>query len=409
MSATASPITPDDPREVVRSPAVVIGAGPAGLAVGACLRRLGLPFLLLERGNGVGQTWHGHYDRLHLHTPRATSSLPHLRFPADLPRYPSREQVIAYLEAYARHFRLDPLFGQEVCSVRRGPVAAGAATEWEVGTENAVYRTPNVVVATGYSRDPVLPSWPGQERYAGDIVHSSAYRSGRTFAGSRVLVVGFGNSAGEIALDLVEHGARAALSVRGPVNVIPRDVLGIPIVRIGLLFRRFPPRLTDAIGTRLSRLVLGDLGRYGLQRAPYGSMTQIREHARLPLIDIGTMRLIKERRLPVHAAIQRFTKDGVVFTDGTEAAFDAVVLGTGFRAGVDAFLEAPGALDGRGTPLSSGAESPLDGLYFCGFRVAPGGMLREIAAEAPAIARAIHAQTGRYRTGSSGLRRMRTS
>lgn len=395
-------------REIARTEALVIGAGPAGLALGACLQLAAVPFLILERGDRVGPVWHRHYDRLHLHTPRSTSSLPHLPLPRSFPRYPSRAQVIAYLEEYAAHFGLAPLFREEVLSARR--VDGG----WEVRTAGGLYRARQLVIATGFSRVPVVPSWPGEGEFNGRILHSSEYRNARPFRGQRVLVVGFGNSAGEIALDLAENGAEAVMAVRGPVNVIPRDVLGIPIVRIGLLFRRLPPRLTDAVARRLGRLTVGDLSRYGLRRAPYGTMTQITRHARLPLIDIGTLALIRDGRIRVRGDLLRFTPSGVVFANGEAEDFDAVVLATGFRAAVDEFLEAPGTCDERGTPLSSGREALVPGLYFCGFRVTPGGTLREVAAEAPRIAATIAAKlshgrasmpAGAFRKGPGAPRR----
>ena len=131
--------------------AIIAGAGPAGLAVAACLRRARVSFLILEQAVSVGASWRGHYDRLHLHTPKAHSALPYLPFPQDYPRYPAREQVIRYLETYARHFDLEPQFGQQVVSAH--PVAGG----WEVQTQDASYQADNLVVATGCARETYRP------------------------------------------------------------------------------------------------------------------------------------------------------------------------------------------------------------------------------------------------------------
>ncbi len=206
----------------------IVGAGPAGLAVGACLQRAGIPFLILEQAATVGATWHGHYDRLHLHTPKSLSALPYLSFPKDYPRYPSRLQVIDYLEEYAGHFALAPKFGQRVVAAR--PSAGG----WEVQTQDARLEAANLVVATGLACAPYLPQWPGQADFQGSCLHSSAYRNGEPFRQRRVLVVGFGNSGGEIALDLWEHGAQTSMAVRSPVNVVPREVLGTRMWRSAL-------------------------------------------------------------------------------------------------------------------------------------------------------------------------------
>ena len=320
--------------------AIVIGAGPAGLAVGACLQRAGVPFLILEQADGVGATWHGHYDRLHLHTPKSLSALPYLPFPKSYPRYPSRAQMIAYLEEYADHFGLQPRFGQHVLSAR--PAAGG----WEVQTQETTFHAPNLVIATGNARVPYSPQWPGQADFRGTCLHSSAYRDGEPFRQRRVLVVGFGNSGGEIALDLCEHGAQTSMAVRSPVNVVPREVLGVPNVAITIAQTGLPPRVADALNAPILRLRFGDLTRYGLRRPPRGPLAQIDNDRRIPLIDIGTIQLIKRGQIQVYPGIERFVPDGVVFTDGRRQPFDAVVLATGYRPHVDAFLEgAAGALD----------------------------------------------------------------
>jgi indole-3-pyruvate monooxygenase len=363
---------------------LIIGAGPAGLAVGACLRRAGMPFLILEQSQQVGSAWRRHYDRLHLHTDKAHSALPFLPFPKDTPRYPSRLQVITYLEAYARQFQLEPRFGQQVVAARK------VNSLWEVQTQDASYQGANLVVATGTNREPYLPAWSGQDRFQGRVLHSSEYQNGAPFKDQSVLVVGFGNSGGEIAIDLWEHGARPSLAVRGPVNVIPRELLGIPILAISILQRKLPPRWADALNAPVLRLAVGDLSHYGLRQLPHGPVTQIERDGRVPLIDVGTVQLIKRGQIGVCPGIESFTEDGVIFTDGTHRPFDAVILATGYRPRVNAYLQgASAALDENGRPLSTGRESVVPGLYFCGYYVSPTGMLREIALEARRISAAI--------------------
>lgn len=359
---------------------LIIGAGPAGLAVGACLQRAGVPFVILEQSDKVGAKWHEHYHRLHLHTSKELSGLPFFPFPRHYPRYPSRQQVIDYLEAYAQHFGLEPRFGQRVVSAQYDQ------HQWEVRTEDVIYVAPRLIVATGVNREPHIPVWPGQASYRGTVLHSSQYRNGAQFEDKQVLVIGFGNSGGEIALDLWEHGARPSIAVRSPVNVIPRDLLGIPVLAIALLQRSFPARLVDAINAPLERLTIGDLTRYGLRKLPYGPVTQTRQHARIPVIDVGTLELIKRGYLQVYPGVERFTETGVVFTDQREQAFDAVILATGFRPRVHAFLKgASDDWDEEGRPSCSGREASLPGLYFCGFYISPTGMFREIALEAKRI------------------------
>ncbi len=361
---------------------VVIGAGPAGLATAACLTRAGIPFVILERESRLGAAWHRHYERLHLHTDKHHSELPFFRYPKHYPRYPSRLQVIEYLETFAQRFGIQPRFGQSVVSAQR------LDGLWHTTTGDAVCISRAVVVATGFNGEPHVPRWPGQESFGGEILHSSTYRTGESYRGKTVLVVGFGNSGGEIAIDLWEHGARVMLAARSPVNVIPRDLLGMPILAIAIPLNRLPPRLADTLTTPILRLVFGNLTRLGLHKPPYGPFAQIRLKARIPLIDVGTVDLIRKGHVQVRPEIERFTRDGVVFAGGEEARFDAVILATGYRPAMAFLDEASAILDTYGNPLASGREV-LRGLYLCGFYVSPIGMLREIAMEAKRIAREI--------------------
>lgn len=362
---------------------IIVGASAAGLATAACLKRRGLPFELLEANAQVGTAWRNHYDRLHLHTTKALSELPFVGFPRQAPRYPSREQVVAYLESYARAFGLEPRFGERVTAIRR------EGERWLVRSSARELRARNVVVATGYTRVPNRPTWPGLADFAGRLLHSSEFRSGAAFAGQRVLVVGFGNSGGEIALDLCEHGARAAIALRSPVNVVPRDFLGLSILGWGILLSLLPNSAADAIARLVSRIAFGRLDPLGIRALPYGPFTQIRHHGRIPLIDVGTLARVRSREIEILPGVESFGAREVRFVGGAERPFDAVLLATGYRpfAG-ELFENADGVFDADGAPLRSGAET-LPGLYFCGFKVVPTGMLREVAREARRIARGI--------------------
>jgi len=365
----------------LKTEVVVIGAGPAGLAVAACLNRAGVPFVILERDDCVGSAWRRHYDRLHLHTSRRYSGLPHFPFPADYPTYPSRLQVVAYFEAYAQHFDIEPHYRQAVVSVRAQDGL------WETQTQGSRFASRNVVIATGINHQPVLPTWPGQDSFQGNITHSAEYRNGEAYRGKSVLVVGFGNSGAEIALDLWEHGAQPSLSVRSAVNVISRDVMGFPIQRLSILTSGLPAPLVDALTTPMSRLRFGDLRAYGLQKASYGSATQVRTYSKIPVIDVGTIKLIKQGHVKVYGGLEAFTQAGVRFSDGRQAPFESVILATGYRPGFSSFL--PSA-----SLPAPGEVSSAPGLYFCGFHNSSGGLLREISREALRIADAVASREG---------------
>jgi indole-3-pyruvate monooxygenase len=363
---------------------IIIGAGPAGLAVGACLKRAGIPPLILEQSDQVGASWRRHYDRLHLHTDKKNSELPFVSYPSNYPRYPSRDQVVKYLEEYARQFDLDIRFNQQVQSV------SGDNGHWLVQTQDTLHATPNLVVATGNVRQPLVPTWPGLDSFHGTVMHSSEYRNGAAFKGQRVLVVGFGNSGGEIAIDLYEHGAKPGIAVRNPVNVIPRELAGMPILSIGILQNRLPAWLADAMNAPILRLAVGDITRLGLRKLPYGPVTQIRQDKHIPLIDVGTLKLIRQGKITVYPGAAELLGSRVKFEGGKEADFDALILATGYRPRVSDFLQTiPAVTDRDGVPTSSGKEAQVPGLYFCGYYVSPTGMLREIAIEARQISAAI--------------------
>jgi len=377
------------PEKPSRTEVLIIGAGPAGLAMGASLRRAGVPFEILEREDRVGAAWYHHYDRLHLHTDKKRSSLPYFRFPKNYPKYPSRLQVIEYLNAYAERFAIEPKFGQNV------EWASHENGVWYTATQDREYRSRCLVVASGYTARPKIPRWPGQDSYRGKIFHSSEYKNGAPYRDRAVLVVGFGNSGGEISIDLHEHGAKPCLAVRGPINVIPRDLFGVPIIAVAKAMRRLPNRLADMLTSPVVRGFFGDLRSLGLMPARYGPFAQVDRMALVPIIDVGTIELIRQGHIKICPGIERFTESGVVFTDGSELDFDAVVLATGFRPAVSSFLIDSPELDSSGVPRRTGREAESPGLFFCGFYIAPTGMFREIAREAKRIARAIAKKLGK--------------
>jgi cation diffusion facilitator CzcD-associated flavoprotein CzcO len=389
MSATASTAADaSSARRPEHSPdAIIIGAGPSGLAVAACLKEAGLTSLILDRADAVATSWRHHYERLHLHTDRSHSALPGMAMPRDYPRYPARLQVIDYLERYARHFELTPCFGVDVRSAER------AGPNWRVTDERGTIATaPVLVVATGAMERPRLPDWPGSATFGGEIRHTANYARAASYAGRRVLVVGLGNSGGEIALDLAEHGIDVTLSVRGPVSVIPRDLLGLPILTWAVLLDKLPARLADLASWPLIRLSIGSLRRLGLTPTEDGPFTTIYRRGRIPLIDFGTIAAIRKGRIKVRPDIAALEGDKVAFIDGRREPFDAIIAATGFTRDLRKLLpDAGNALDGTGSPRVSGRPTGVPGLYFCGFRPVPTGQLREIGREARRIARHVAA------------------
>jgi len=360
--------------------AIVVGAGPAGLAAAACMRVRGLNPVILEKSDSVGSVWRRHYDRLHLHTDRGHSGLPGLPMPSSYGRYPSRAQVVEYFERYAAEFDLKPVFNTTVSAVRRN------GRLWRAEAGDKTTEAPVVVVATGFADFPYAPTWPGMETFGGPILHSSRYRNPAPFAGKRVLVVGFGNSGGEIALDLAEAGIDVTLSVRGPVRILPRDLLGLPILTWAIAQERLPARVVDFINAPAIRLAVGSIESLGMIRASKGPRRMIEEDGRVPLLDIGTCAAIRAGRIKVKGDIASLTPKGVVFASSPPENFDAIILATGFHPDLRALLpDASGVLSETGKPLVSGAPTAEPGLFLCGAITAP-GMLRVIGLEAARIA-----------------------
>lgn len=355
---------------------LIVGGSAAGLAVARVLQERRLSAQVIDAEDATAIRWRTAYDRLHLHTPRSRSGLPYQPMPSSYPKYPTRQQVVDYIADYARALKTPPLWGRRASSVR------AMDSGWRVETDHEPFHARNVVIATGYSRLPVIPTFPGIEAYGGEVLHTSLYKNGAPYAGKRVLVVGFGNSAAEIAMDLAEQGASPTLSVRGPVNVLPREVLGIPIVSFGLLQKLFSAPVADVVAAPVLRLILGDIEALGFTRLPYGPITEVAEHHRVPVLDIGALGYIRAGRTAVRPGIANFTANGVAFANGATETFDAVILGTGFRTGLEGLLaNVPGVLDVDGVPLRSGAITAAPGLYFCGFTVATGGHLHQIGIE----------------------------
>jgi indole-3-pyruvate monooxygenase len=363
---------------------LVIGAGPAGLATSACLRRAGLPHVVVEREGQIAAAWQRHYDRLHLHTTKTYSGLPLTAWPRAAPRYPAREQVVRYLQAYAVEHHIAPRLGVTVHSVQR------SGEHFAVDTSAGVMTPRIVVMATGYNCVPRLPSVPGLDSFHGSTIHSGVYKNATPYRGKRTLVVGCGNSGAEIALDLAEHEVDVAMVVRAPVHVVPRDLLGRPIQHINILLSHLPLGLRDAIAMCSMRLLVGDLSHWGIVRPAVGPNRMIHESGRIPILDIGTIAMVRQGRIRVLPAVQEILRDRVRFAGGAQHPFEAIIFATGYTSGLENVIDGFATIaDARGRPNRFGEESGISGLYFVGFRNPATGALREIALEALRVARYI--------------------
>ncbi|MEZ4728706.1 MAG: NAD(P)-binding domain-containing protein [Caldilineaceae bacterium] len=199
---------------------LVIGAGQAGLAAGYHLQRAGNSFIILETGDRPAGSWPHYYDSLRLFSPARFSSLPGFPFPGDPERYPTRDEVIDYLETYAAHFGFPICFGAQVVNVTQDNGLFTVAT-----ADNRLFHARSLIAATGSFHRPYIPILPGQQNFQGKILHSVAYRTPTAFAGQRVVVVGAGNSAIQIASELAQV-AQVTLATRQPVRFVTQRPYG---------------------------------------------------------------------------------------------------------------------------------------------------------------------------------------
>lgn len=350
------------------------------------LAHRGQPSLVLEASEYVGVAWRNHYDRLHLHTVKEHSALPYLPYPANYPRYVSRLQMVEYLEQYADHFGIKPRFNQPVQHIRRAENG-----QWDVQTPTDTFRATQVVVATGYNRVPYQPELPGLRDFRGILWHSAEYRNGAAFRDENVLVIGMGNTGAELALDLLEHGAKPTISVRGPVSIVRREVGGRPTQPTAILLNKFPNWFYDFVAGTMQKLTVGDLSQYGLGKPTVPPSRLIREFGRIPVIDLGTLDEIKAGRIAVAPGIERIGAKTVRFTDGSERPFDAIILATGYRPALESMLGeelSVNVLNERGYPKDLWfTDSQLKGLHFLGFATPLTGIIRSLNFDSEKIAR----------------------
>lgn len=373
---------------------VVVGAGAAGLAAAAELKRRGKAPVVLERSGAVGQRWRERYDRLHLHTVRRHSGLPGTPIPRDFGRFVAAVDFARYLEDYSRRHAVEVRLRTEVTAVE--PAGPGSDARWALtlgsGERLAVH---TVVVATGRAAQPVLPTWPGSEDFAGRLLHSNDYRSGQSFVAERVLVVGAGNSGGEIAVDLAECGASSVdLAVRTPPHIVRREIGPFwSSQQSGILLGKLPAPLLDPIAALQARLTIPDLASSGLRRPRVGLATRVLRDGVVPLQDVGLVAAVRSGAVRVRPAVTALRRDGAVFSDGATGSYDAIIAATGFASGLDALISDPALLTPEGLPRGVGGRPAAPGLYFTGYSITLGGALRDAGADARRTAGAVVRET----------------
>lgn len=363
---------------------VVIGAGPAGLATLKALADRGVPAVAFDAAAQVGGLWvygaphSSAYRTLHLNTSRTRTEFADLPMPADWPDYPDHTSVAGYLHDYAQRFGL-----LEAVRLRHTVTAVDrVGPGWRVTAtgpdgETTVHAAA-VVVANGHNSRPKLPSpaYPGELTV--EQLHSHDYRGPEQLAGRRVLVVGGGNSAMDIAVDASHVAPRTLLSLRRGVWIVPKHLLGKPSDTLnGALAKHLPWRLRQRISQTMLRFAVGRPAAYGLPAPAHGFL---QDH---PTLSDSLLSRITHGEIGVRPAIARLDGDRVHFTDGATDEIDLVVWCTGYDIDLP-FLDQ--ALLGDGAhrmPLYRHVfHQQAPGLMFVGLMQSTGSALPVVEAQA---------------------------
>ncbi|KAL6500386.1 hypothetical protein OROHE_025752 [Orobanche hederae] len=317
---------------------IIVGGGPSGLSTAAYLRHLAIPYVLLEREDCFASLWQKYsYDRVHLHLAKQFCELPLMPIPDTYPTYLSRDEFVRYLNDYVSRFECTPTYMRKVETASYDEMAG----EWKVGARNLDsgeiegYRSRFLVVATGETCDPIIPAIGGLEDFTGSVLHSTEFKNGEKFLGRNVLVVGSGNSGMEIAVDLVNNGAKTSIVVRSPgsYTIEGNGVCGL------VLLKYLPFHWVDFMMTMMSKAVFGDLTKYGIQRPKEGPFAMKVKYGKYPVIDVGTLSKIKSGEIQVLPGIRSIKGNNVIFDNGKEYPFDVIVLATGFKRSTKEWLK----------------------------------------------------------------------
>ena len=305
--------------------AAIIGGGPAGLTQARVLDVLGIPYVLFERNADFGGLWNRDdpespvYDSAHLISSRTMTGFEGYPMPDHWADYPSGRLILRYIRDFAGDYGITEKtrFGQSVTKAE--PVEGG----WQITTSTGTVETFRwLIAANGSNWKPMMPHWPGT--FAGTLRHSASFKKAAEVEGKRVLVVGLGNSGVDIACDAARTASKVAVSIRRGYHVIPKHILGKPADVFADDGPKLPIWLRQWIFTRLLRVILGDLTRYGMPKPDHRLMET---H---PLLNDQFVHHLRHGDVEILGDIDRFDGENVVFKDGTFEAFDEVICATGF-------------------------------------------------------------------------------
>jgi putative flavoprotein involved in K+ transport len=342
-------------RAASRNPVVVVGAGQSGLAAAWALRRLGQPVVVLEAGDRPAGAWPCYYDSLRLFSPAAFSTMPGLPFPGDPDRYPARDEVAGYLEQYAATLDVDIQTRTSVRTVRQDKDGFVVAT-----ADGLELTASGIVAASGSFSHPRRPRFAGQERFTGELLHVAEYRNPAPYAGRRVVVVGAGDSAAQVANELAAV-ATVTLATRHPLRFIPQRIGG------------------HDVHYWLRETGFDTLPAQWLEQITGGSVITD---------SVGLQNSLAAGLLDSRPLFTALDGDQVIWSDGQREVVYAIILATGYRPSLE-YLRELGALDEHGAPQHVGGISSTHlGLVYLGLefqRSYASNTLRGVSADAIAV------------------------
>jgi thioredoxin reductase len=383
----------------------IIGAGPSGIGAAKALLAAGLDVVVYEKNTEVGGNWifkpgpsHSSvFETTHIISSKAMSEYDGFPMPADYPDYPGHAQLKAYFHAFADHFGVLPhiRFGVEVTS------AVSLSTGgWELRlTDGRTEGFTHLCVASGHHWKPRLPSYPGH--YTGQLLHSHDFKSAAPFAGKRVLVIGGGNSACDIAVETGRVSDKACISMRRGYWFIPKFLMGLPTDVLNQRVMRKLPRPLRQPAMKLSlRLVQGRNRDYGLPEPEHGPLEV---H---PTVNSELLYFIRHGRIHPRPDLKAWAGKTVTFIDGTSEDFDAIIAATGFETSYPYLPGAVGDYTGTEVPLYLKVFHPTyDDLFFIGL-FQPLGCIWPLAdVQGRLVARAIRGEWQRPKDMAGAIQR----
>src|SRR3954452_22151105 len=342
----------------VQPEVVIVGGGQGGIALGARLRQLGVPTIIVQRNERPGDSGRKRYKSLCLHDPVWYDHMPYLKFPENWPVFSPKDKIGDWLESYVKVMEV-PYWGSTVATkATYSPEKGGWTVEVERNGKALTLRPKHVVLATGMSGKPNIPVIPGQDVFRGDQQHSSAHPGPDAYAGKRVVVIGSNNSAFDICGALWEHDADVTMVQRSSTHIVKSSTLmdiglgalyseeavadGVTTEKADLIFASLPYRIMHEFQIPLyEQMKERDADFYErLEKAGFwhdwgedgsGLFMKYLRRGSGYYIDVGAADLVANGDVKlVHGQVDHLTEDSVVLDDGTELPADLVVYATGY-------------------------------------------------------------------------------